>query len=126
MRPAHDLESECTSKGWPVIQQVRPAHQSKFASDKGNQITTGNVEEEVPLFEQSDDWVLQFYLAYNKGRQRKNWPFLASIATTGKRPDGIIFSHKLKSVLWLDSHLNLGGEAYRVIYQKHEQLQQAI
>ena len=61
---------------------VRPARQIKFASDKGNQITTRKVEEEVPLFEQSDDWVLQFDLAYNEDGQRKNGPFPAHIATT--------------------------------------------
>ena len=60
------------------------------------------MEEEVPLFEQSDDWVLQFDLAYNEDGQRKNGPFPAHIATTGKRPDGIMFSDKLKAVMWLE------------------------
>ena len=67
---------------------VWPARQIKFASDKGNQITTRKVEEEFPLFKQSGDWMLQFDLAYNEDGQRKNGPFPAHIATTGKRPDG--------------------------------------
>ena len=41
---------------------ARPACQIKFASDQGNQITTGKVNEEVPLFEQSGDWVLRSIL----------------------------------------------------------------
>ena len=68
-------------------------------------MTTDKVEEEVPLFEQSDDWVLQFGLAYNEDGQRKNGRFLAHIATTGKRPDGIMFSENLKSVMcWNSPH----------------------
>ena len=70
---------------------VQPACQKKLASGKGNQIITRKVEEGVPLFEQSDYWVLQFDLAYNEDGQRKNGPFLARISTTGKRPDGIMF-----------------------------------
>ena len=81
---------------------VRHAHQIKFASDKGSQITTCKAQEEVPLFEQSDVWVLQFDLAYNEAGQRNNGPFPAHIATTGKRPDGIMFSDKLKAVMWLE------------------------
>ena len=52
----------------------QPPHQIKFASDKGNRISTRSVEAEVPLFEQSDDWVLQFDLDYKKDGQRKNAP----------------------------------------------------
>ena len=78
---------------------MRPARQIKFASDKGNQITTGKLEEEAPLFEQSDDWILHIDVAYNEDGQRKNGPFPA---TTAKRPDGIMFSDKLKAVKWLE------------------------
>ena len=58
--------------------------------------------EEVPLHEQSHDSVLQFDLAYNEDGQRQNGPFPAHIDTTGKQPDGIVFSDKLKSVIWLE------------------------
>ena len=78
---------------------VWPAHQIKFVSHKGNHITTGNVEEEVPHFEQSGDWVLQFDLAYNADDQRKNGPFPAHTATTEKRPDGIMLTDKLETVM---------------------------
>ena len=64
-------------------------------------MTSRKVRGEVPLFEQSDGWVLQFDLAYNEDGQRKNGPFPAHIATMGKRPDGIMFSDKLKAVTWL-------------------------
>ena len=59
------------------LRVVRPACQIKFASDTGNQIPTGKVEEDAPLFKQSDDWVLQFVFAHNNVRQWKRGPFLA-------------------------------------------------
>ena len=80
----------------------QPPHQIKFASDKGNRISTRSVEAEVPLFEQSDDWVLQFDLDYKKDGQRKNGPFPVHITPTEQRPDGIMFSDKLKTVMWLE------------------------
>ena len=71
-----------------------PVKSIKFSSDKCNQITTGKDKEKVPLFEESDDWVLRFDLAYNEDGS-DNRPFPAHIATTGNRPDGILFSDKL-------------------------------
>ena len=41
-------------------------------------------------------------LINNEDAQCKNGPFPAHIATIGKRPDEIIFSDKLKAVLWLE------------------------
>ena len=41
---------------------------------------------------------LQFELAYDEDGQRKNSPFPAHIAMTGKWPDGIMFS-ELKAVV---------------------------
>ena len=72
-------------------------------------ITTRSVEVEVPLFEQSDDWVLQFDLAYNEDGQGKNGPFSAHIATKGQRPDGVKFSEKLKALMWLKLTSLWGG-----------------
>ena len=80
----------------------RAACQIKFTSDKGNKINTATVEEKVPLFEQSDDWELIFDVNYEQGKQRKNSPFPAHITTTDKRPDGVMFSDKLKTVMWLE------------------------
>ncbi len=80
----------------------RAACQIKFTSDKGNKINTATVEEKVPLFEQSDDWELMFDVDYEQGKQRKNAPFPAHITTTDKRPDGVMFSDKLKTVMWLE------------------------
>ena len=81
---------------------MRPACQIKFASDNDNQITMGKVEEKVPLFEQSDDWLVQSDLAYNEDGQGNNGPFPAHIATTGKQLDRIMFSDNLKSVMSLE------------------------
>ena len=88
---------------------VQPARQIKFASDKGSQITTDHNTQSGKrrCYYSSkamigDDWVLQFDLAYNDVGQRKNGPFSARIATTGKWLDGIMFSDKLEAVMWLE------------------------
>ena len=62
---------------------MRLAGRIKFASDKGNQTTTDNVEDQKQLFEQSENWVLQFDLADNQYGQRTNGSVPAHIATTG-------------------------------------------
>ena len=54
------------------------------------------------MFEQSDDWVLQFDLDYKTDGQRKNGPFPVHITPAEQRPDGIMFSDKLKTVMWLE------------------------
>ena len=36
-----------------------------------------------------------------------------------------MFSDKLKSVMWMETHLTVAREPYGVIHQKEEQLQQA-
>ena len=81
----------------------------------------GKWEGEVPLLDQSDDWVLQFERAHNEDGQRKSGPF-PHIVTTGKRPDEMS-SDKLKAVIEVvGTRLPVGRDAYRVTHQKEEQL----
>ena len=44
--------------------------------------------------------MLQFDLNFDG--QTKNKPFPAHIAASGRRPDGLIFSDKLKKVVWIE------------------------
>ena len=55
-----------------------------------------------PLFEASDDWKLQFEVFVKKDEQTKNSPFPPHIAASKCRPDGVIWSDKLKKVLWIE------------------------
>jgi hypothetical protein len=73
----------------------------KFKSGSGAAFAAPSISQEVvPLFEESDDWVLQFDLNFDG--QTKNKPFPAHIAASGRRPDGLIFSDKLKKVVWIE------------------------
>ena len=58
------------------------------------------------VLEQSDDWVLQVDLTIPGDGQKKNTPFPAHIGdgefATPSRPDMIIFSNKLKSLLYIE------------------------
>ena len=73
----------------------------KFKSGSGAAFAAPSTSQEVvPLFEESDDWVLQFDLNFDG--QTKNKPFPAHIAASGRRPDGLIFSDKLKKVVWIE------------------------
>ena len=56
----------------------------------------------TPLFESSDDWKLQFDVCVKKDGQVKNSPFPPHIAASKCRPDGVIWSDKLKKVLWIE------------------------
>ena len=80
----------------------RPAHQTTFTSDKQHEFKTASVEEAVPLFEQSDDWQLHWDLECQQDGQSKNRPFPPHIHSTPKRPDGVMYSDKLKTVMWLE------------------------
>ena len=55
------------------------------------------------LFEQSDDWVVQFDLEMPEDGQMKSQPFPTHIAAVGKRPDGLMYSDKLKNWSTLNS-----------------------
>ena len=57
-------------------------------------------------FELSDDWQLQFDLPQQDGDAKQecnpNQPFPPHIALTGRRPDGVMWSDKLKMVMWIE------------------------
>ena len=54
------------------------------------------------LFEQSDDWVVQFDLEMPEDGQMKSQPFPTHIAAVGKRPDGLMYSDKLKKLVYIE------------------------
>jgi hypothetical protein len=64
--------------------------------------TSQSVESMVPLFEESDDWEIQFDLNVHQDGQSKNTPFPAHIVASARRPDGLMFSNKLKKVAWIE------------------------
>ena len=56
-------------------------------------------------FEQSDDWEIQFDLQPQEDMNselQKHGPFPAHIAASSKRPDGLMWSDKLKTVMWIE------------------------
>ena len=59
-------------------------------------------------FEQSDDWQIQFDIGApntinpESAELRKYAPFPAHIAASPKRPDGLMWSDKLKTVIWIE------------------------
>ena len=77
--------------------------QTKFVSTEGNAfIGRSTFDPSVPLFEQSDDWELQFDLDFAKEGQYKNQPMPVHIVSSAKRPDALIFSNKLKKLVWIE------------------------
>ena len=67
----------------------------KFKSASGAAFAAPSTSQEVvPLFKQSDDWVLQFNLNFDGQTKNKH--------RSNRRPDGLIFSDKLKKVVWIE------------------------
>ena len=58
--------------------------------------------QEEALFESSDDWTIQFDLDVPEDGQKKNQPFPIHIAEIAKRPDGLVFSDKLKTLIYIE------------------------
>jgi len=54
------------------------------------------------LFESSDDWAIQFDIDVPEDAQMKGQPFPAHIAAVAKRPDGLIYSEKLKKLVYIE------------------------
>lgn len=79
---------------------------TKFMSNEGNKLvvppTSQSLVSVLPLFEESDDWEIQFDVSVEVDGQVKNRPFPAHIAASPQRPDGIMFSNKLKKVVWIE------------------------
>ena len=76
--------------------------QSSFQSALGNKMKTKATTVAPSLFESSDDWQLQIDVCFKGDGQTKNAPFPPHIVTTKQRPDGVIWSDKLKSVIWVE------------------------
>ena len=53
------------------------------------------------LFESSDDWELQFDVSTKDG-QTKNAVFPPHILASRLRPDGVMWSDKLRTVAWVE------------------------
>jgi hypothetical protein len=91
--------------------KTAPKRQSKFVSAsvkghgsaaEGSKFSTQLKEESKPLFESSDDWELQFDVCVAADGQTKNSPFPPHIAASKYRPDGVMWSNKLKKVVWIE------------------------
>ena len=78
----------------------RPS-QTTFVSSQGNK-THSRASPAEALFESSDDWVVQFDLDVPEDGQTKNQPFPAHIGAVAKRPDGLIYSDKLKKLVYIE------------------------
>ena len=57
---------------------------------------------EVGRLESSDDWTIQFDLNVPEDNQSKHQPFPPHIASVAKRPDGLVFSDKLKTLIYIE------------------------
>ena len=70
---------------------------TKFMSNEGNKLvvppTSQSLVSVLPLFEESDDWEIQFDVSVEVDGQVKNRPFPTHIAASPQRPDGIQGSH---------------------------------
>ena len=78
----------------------RPS-QTTFVSSQGNRMHSHSILVEA-LFESSDDWTVQFDLDVPEDGQMKNQPFPAHIGAVAKRPDGLVYSDKLKKLVYIE------------------------
>jgi hypothetical protein len=92
------------NRGAALFQKgVKPKQvQTSFVSDKGNKTRTKATTVAPTLFETSDDWELQFDVCVKCDGQTKNAPFPPHIVPSKVRPDGVIWSNKLKTVAWVE------------------------
>ena len=92
------------NRGAALFQKgVKPKQvQTSFVSDEGNKTRTKATTVAPTLFETSDDWELQFDVCVKCDGQTKNAPFPPHIVPSKVRPDGVIWSNKLKTVAWVE------------------------
>ena len=109
-----------------MVGKTEPQRQSKFvsASVKGHEsagerskFSTELKEAPKALFETSDDWEPQFNVCVSAGGQTKNSPFPPHIAASRYRPDGVIWSNKLKTVVWIEL-ISLGREHVKLAHEE--------
>ena len=102
-------------------QKVKPkTTQTSFVSSKGNKFSTTATPADLTLFEGSDDWQLQFDVCVKHDGQMKNSPFPPHIAASGQRPDGVMWSDKLKTVIWIELTSPWEENMTRWHFRKHD------
>ena len=94
-----------------LVGKTEPQKLTKFVSasvkghgsaSEGSKFTTEFKEAPNALFETSDDWELQFDVCVAADGQTKNSPFPPHIIASKYRPDGVMWSNKLKTVVWIE------------------------
>ena len=94
-----------------LVGKTEPQKLTKFVSasvkghgsaSEGSKFTTEFKETPKALFETSDDWELQFDVCVAADGQTKNSPFPPHITASKCRPDGVMWSNKLKTVAWIE------------------------
>ena len=98
-----------------------------WPKDKGKHKTLQNVpsvEIEGHLFERSDDWQIQADLNVERSgdepEQKAKRPFPPHITSTRQRPDAIMWSDKLKTVMWVELTSPWEENMERWFFEKHE------
>ena len=92
----------------------------KMVSTLGNTMTSKAVIIPPTLFETSDDWQLQFDVCVKADGQTKNAPFPPHIVASKQRPDGVIWSDKLKQVVWIELTSPWEENMTKWYYGKHD------
>ena len=94
-----------------LVGKTEPQKLTKFVSasvkghgsaSEGSKFTTEFKETPKALFETSDDWELQFDVCVAADGQTKNSPFPPHIVASKYRLDGVLWSNKLKTVVWIE------------------------
>ena len=98
-----------------------------WPKEKGKHKTFQNVpsmEIEGHLFERSDDWQMQADLnvegSGDESEQKANRPFPPHITATRQRPDAIMWSDELKTVMWVELTSPWEENMERWFFEKHE------
>ena len=85
-----------------LLSPVGPVNSSQAARATKSKKVHATSSPQKALFEQSDDWTVQFDLGVPEVGQMKNQPFPAHIAAVAKRPDGLMYSDKLKKLVYIE------------------------
>ena len=81
-------------------------------------------------FELSDDWELQFDLqpqdGCDKDECRPKVPFPPHIAAASRRPDGVMWSDKLKTVMWIELTSPWEENMTHWYFEKHDKYREIV
>ena len=100
--------------------QSRKYYRPRLYQLRGSKFKTAESLATVPLFEASDDWKLQFDVCVKRDGQSANAPFPPHIAATSFRPDGVMWSDKLKTVAWVELTSPWEDNLSQWHFKKHE------